>query len=157
VLVLPETLAVDATSPAGATVTYTASATDDQDPAPVVVCAPASGSLFAIGDTEVGCVATDAAGHSQAGSFAVHVKSADEQLADLELAVSGVGPGRSLASKVRAARSSLSLGNAAAGVQSLRAFVQEVEAQSGKTIPADLATTLVASAERVAAVLGLAL
>lgn len=64
---------VEATGPSGATVTYSVSATDDLDPNPVVTCAPASGSLFALGNTVVNCTATDSAGHSSQGSFTVAV------------------------------------------------------------------------------------
>jgi uncharacterized delta-60 repeat protein len=156
VLVLPLPVAVDATGPAGAVVTYTVSATDDQDPAPSVACIPASGSVFAIGDTPVTCVATDSAGNSQSGSFDVHVKGAAEQLRELEAAVTG-GPGASLVQKVRQARAYLSQGNIAGTVEVLRAFANEVKAQSGKTITPDQAAVLVASATRIASVLGDAL
>lgn len=63
----------EATGPSGATVTYSVSATDDLDPNPVVACAPASGSLFALGNTVVNCTATDSAGHSNQGRFTVAV------------------------------------------------------------------------------------
>ncbi|MDS4040803.1 MAG: S8 family serine peptidase [Candidatus Competibacter sp.] len=63
----------EATGPHGATVTYSATATDDLDPNPVVTCAPASGSLFALGNTVVNCIATDSAGHSSQGRFTVAV------------------------------------------------------------------------------------
>ena len=48
---VPADITVDATGPAGATVAYTVTATDDLDPAPTVLCTPSAGSLFAIGDT----------------------------------------------------------------------------------------------------------
>ena len=73
VLSLPTALTVEATGPNGATVTYSATATDDQDPNPLVTCAPASGSTFAIGNTTVNCTATDSTGHSSQGSFTVAV------------------------------------------------------------------------------------
>jgi len=157
VLQLPQAVAADATTPAGAVVSYVASAADDQDPSPTVVCAPASGATFAIGDTLVTCAATDQAGNSQSASFNVHVKSAAEQLSELEQAVAGVGPGQSLAAKVREARSLLGLGDAAGTAQTLRAFVQEVTAQSGKSIDSGQAASLVATATRIAAALGQAI
>jgi hypothetical protein len=65
---------VRATSNAGAPAGYTATATDAVDPAPAVVCGPASsGSVFAIGTTNVDCTATDAAGNSSSGTFSVTV------------------------------------------------------------------------------------
>lgn len=72
-LTLPAGVVEEATGPSGATVNYAVSATDNVDPAPVVVCAPASGSVFPLGSTTVGCTATDAAGLSTVGSFTVDV------------------------------------------------------------------------------------
>lgn len=66
---------VEATGPAGATVSYTApTATDDTDPAPSVACAPASGTAFALGDTLVTCTARDASGNQATSSFTVTVR-----------------------------------------------------------------------------------
>ncbi len=82
-LVVPAAFAVDATGPAGAIVPFTATATDDLDPAPSVVCTPASGSLFAIGATSVKCVATDSGGNSSHATFAITVLGAGAQLSQL--------------------------------------------------------------------------
>ncbi|HEV2901845.1 MAG TPA: HYR domain-containing protein, partial [Gaiellaceae bacterium] len=82
-LVAPPSLVVNATSPAGAVVTYAASATDDADPNPVVSCTPASGSTFAIGVTTVRCTATDNAGNSSQANFTVTVKGPVQQIVDL--------------------------------------------------------------------------
>ena len=63
-----------ATSPAGAVVTFTATATDENAPPnPAVTCFPASGSLFPLGLTTVTCLATDAAGNTGMASFDVTV------------------------------------------------------------------------------------
>jgi len=64
---------LEATGPAGAKATYTAEATDDVDGAVTPACTPASGSTFALGSTDVTCVATDATGNSSAESFTVTV------------------------------------------------------------------------------------
>ena len=80
---VPGPITRDATGPTGATVTYTATASDDLDPAPTLVCAPASGSLFTIGVTEVECVATDTGGNTANASFVVTVLGANEQIAQL--------------------------------------------------------------------------
>ena len=54
-----------ATSPSGATVSYTSPTTTDNVDAPgVATCSPLSGTTFAIGITTVTCNATDAAGNS---------------------------------------------------------------------------------------------
>ena len=73
-LVLPGTISREATGPSGASVSYTATATDTVDPAPVVTCAPASGSTFPLGSTTVSCTAVDASGNQSAGSFGVVVR-----------------------------------------------------------------------------------
>jgi Tol biopolymer transport system component len=83
VLTLPANMTVDATSPAGAVVNYTATATDNVDPNPAVTCAPASGATFAIGTTTVNCSATDSSTNSSHGSFTVTVRSAQAQLQNL--------------------------------------------------------------------------
>lgn len=72
----PANLLVEQAGPAGSVVTYPLPlATDDRDPAPVVTCTPASGSLFPAGVTVVSCVAQDAAGNvSQPVTFTVTVR-----------------------------------------------------------------------------------
>ena len=82
-ILVPGPIAVNATGPAGATVAYTATATDDLDPDPPVHCTPSSGSVFAIGDTTVECVATDAGGNTASESFVVTVLGASEQIGQL--------------------------------------------------------------------------
>ena len=70
---LPNRLSQTATSPNGATVSYTATATDDLDGDLPVDCSPASGSTFPLGTTTVNCSAEDAAGNVGTGSFEVSV------------------------------------------------------------------------------------
>ena len=48
-------------------------ATDNCDPSPTVVCAPASGSVFPVGTTTVTCTATDACGNQATSTFDVTV------------------------------------------------------------------------------------
>jgi Tol biopolymer transport system component len=73
VLTLPAGLVATATSAAGAVVSYVVSATDLVDGVVVPVCAPASGSTFAIGVTTVSCAASDSQGNTANGSFTVQV------------------------------------------------------------------------------------
>ena len=80
VLTLPADIAVLATTPAGATVTYTVTATDADSPPATVVCAPPSGATFAIGSTTVHCKAVDGTQNSASGSFAVNVVGAPAQI-----------------------------------------------------------------------------
>jgi probable HAF family extracellular repeat protein len=153
-ITVPDDVTVDATSPDGAVVEFTATATDDVDGDVPVECTPASGSTFAIGDTTVECTATDAAGNSATASFTVHVKGASEQLDDLAEAVMGVGPGTSLADKVQAAQTALTDGDDTGACEILNAFTNQVEAQSGKGIDTTTADDLIADATRIRAVLG---
>jgi hypothetical protein len=72
-LTLPGTITAQASSPGGAAVSYTATASDLVDGAVAPSCSPESGSTFAIGSTTVSCSATDAHGNSSTGSFSVTV------------------------------------------------------------------------------------
>jgi hypothetical protein len=150
---VPADLVVNATGPAGAIVTYTVTAADDTDPNPQVSCTPSSGTTFAIGTTAVNCTATDASGNQASASFTVHVKGAPEQLADLGTAVAGVGPGTSLADKVKQMQNYLAQHDVANACLTLQQFIDQVRAQSGKSIPIATATTLTADATRIKNVL----
>ena len=83
VVTVPGDMTVDATATGGARVTYTASASDDRDPAPRLVCNPVSGGTFPVGMTTVTCTATDAAGNSANAQFSVYVRGAGEQISRL--------------------------------------------------------------------------
>jgi hypothetical protein len=74
VLSLPANLLVEATSPAGATVTWVATALDAKDGPVTVSCTPPSGSTFAPGTRSVVCTAADVAGNKATGSFTVTVR-----------------------------------------------------------------------------------
>jgi peptidoglycan/xylan/chitin deacetylase (PgdA/CDA1 family) len=56
-----------------ADVTYSVSATDTEPANPAVSCSPASGTMFALGNTTVNCSSTDAAGNTANASFTVTV------------------------------------------------------------------------------------
>ena len=68
VLTLPANFTAPGTGSAGATVTYTASATDIVD-GTVPSRTPSSGSTFPIGTTTVTCASTDRAGNSRLGQL----------------------------------------------------------------------------------------
>ena len=72
-VVVPASITVEATSPAGAIVTFTVSASDLASGALTPVCAPPSGSLFAVGTLTVACTATDGSGNVGTNSFTVTV------------------------------------------------------------------------------------
>ena len=78
-LTVPGDQNVAADSSSGATVTYSASASDIVDGTITPVCTPASGTTFAIGTTPVSCTATDANGNSASGGFNVIVTLDDNQ------------------------------------------------------------------------------
>jgi hypothetical protein len=73
-LSLPADITAEATGPGGASVTWTASASDLVDGGRTVSCVPASGSTFALGVTTVDCSASDTRGNTAHGSFNVTVQ-----------------------------------------------------------------------------------
>lgn len=70
---VPASVFQQAAGPGGATVTFSATASDNVDGALTPVCSSASGSLFPLGTTTVTCTATDAAGNTGSASFTVTV------------------------------------------------------------------------------------
>jgi uncharacterized repeat protein (TIGR01451 family) len=82
---VPADMSVDATSAAGATVTFTAPTAVDEETPPAVNCDHASGSIFPNGTTTVTCSATDAddTPSTVSASFTVTVT-------DTDLALTGV-------------------------------------------------------------------
>jgi streptogramin lyase len=161
VLNLPASFAVNATSPAGATVNYTVTATDNSGVAPTVSCTPESGRTFAIGSTPVNCTATDAARNSATGSFTVTVNGAVAQLTSLIAVVGSFnnpwGITNSLDTKLQHAIDALNAmkgGSASSACNSLIAFINEAQAQSGKKLAVAQANLLIESANQIRAVLG---
>ena len=162
VLTLPGDRVVDATSPEGARVTYSATATDALDPAPQLSCAPPSGSTFAIGATSVACTATDSAGNSASGGFSVTVRGAKAQLAQLvgEVVASARLSPAAKALLLARLQSLVGAFDPAKATQrqavcgALLLFKSAVHALSGRTIPASLAAEWIEDATRIMAVLG---
>jgi hypothetical protein len=74
VITLPSPPPAEATSGAGAVVSYTVTATDDSGAEPSISCDPASGSTFPLGTTTVSCTATDSSKNSSSGSFTITVQ-----------------------------------------------------------------------------------
>ncbi len=74
VVVAPSNITTEATSAAGAVVSFTATATDNLDGTLTPTCAPPSGSTFPIGATNDTCSATDAHGNTGTDSFTVTVR-----------------------------------------------------------------------------------
>src|SRR5262249_28263436 len=67
-------LAAWATSAAGATVIYTATANDPEDGPLTPICTPTSGATFPLGPTPVSCGVTDSWGVPASASFTVTVR-----------------------------------------------------------------------------------
>jgi probable HAF family extracellular repeat protein len=154
---LPATIVVDATSAAGATVTYTVSATDDQDPNPVVACTPASGSVFPLLASTVSCTATDAAGNTATGTFQVMVLNAPQQLQDTIDLIAGyhlTRLGTSLPDKLQLAIGFSTAGDVVRACEVMTAFLNQVRAQSGKALTVEQAAELTARTIRIRNVLG---
>jgi streptogramin lyase len=84
-----------------------------------------------------------------ATSAAVLVKGATEQLTDLGAAVTGVGPGRSLAAKVAAIEGYVATNDTVNACATLGAFISEVDAQTGKKISTAQAASLITQARDI--------
>jgi len=151
-------ITANATGSSGAILSYSPPAVTDPDDAtaPAPDCSPASGSLFPVGDTTVTCTATDPDDSNSPvkTSFAVTVKGAAAQLADLHQAVQGVGPGTSLVDKITQAQAYLAAGDSKDAISTLSAFINQVTAQTGKSIPPSQASQLITAARQIQAVLG---
>jgi hypothetical protein len=161
-LSLPVALTVNATSPAGATVSYAATATDGADPSPAVSCTPVSGSIFAIGTTTVACTATDHVGNSSADPFTVTVRGAEDQLARLiqDVMSASTVPAPIKARLLARLQSLLATFDPndpkqrRAVCAALNAFATAVQLLSGHAIPPAQAGRWIADANRIRAVLG---
>jgi len=71
---VPANITKEATSAAGATASFSTSASDAVDGSVATSCEPGSGSMFALGTHTVICSATDAAGNTGNDSFTVTVR-----------------------------------------------------------------------------------
>lgn len=72
----------------------------------------------------------------------VHEPPIETLFADLAAAVVGVGPGSSIPDKVAEARTMFEAGDLLGSAEALRAFVQEVDAQTGKQIDVAVAANI---------------
>ncbi len=94
-LALPSSVTVPADSKQGATVTYTATATDLVDGSLTPTCTPASGTKFHLHDTTVNCTVSDAHGNPASGHFTVTVTDTNAPVFENPpgpLRVEAVGP-----------------------------------------------------------------
>ena len=159
VLTVPGTITVNATSLAGAVVTFSVTVLDNVDPNPTITCSPASGSTFPIRTTHVTCTATDASGNSSIAGFDVVLLGASQQTASLDSLVQTFnlshGIETSLDTKLQLAQAAITAVNSGAFSSTcgcLNAFINEVQAQAGKKISLSEASQLITAAAQIKAV-----
>jgi hypothetical protein len=156
-LTVPGTVTVDATRPSGRVVNYTVGVTDDTDPSPDLVCAPASGAVFPMLSTTVICTATDASGNSANASFVVVVKNADTQLADMAALIQGWNlgkTGRTLLTRIDTIRRALATGKKSQACSALNGLLSDIAAATGKGLTTVQANELTARTVRIRGVVG---
>ena len=73
-VLVPDDITLQTEDQNGASTTFNPQAIDNIDELITPTCSPASGSVFAIGTTEVVCTATDSAGNTSSNSFNVIVE-----------------------------------------------------------------------------------
>ena len=151
VLSLPGNLIVDASGPA--VISFNASATDAVDGEVPVVCQPSSGSTFPIGTTTVTCTATDSDLNTTTGSFTVTVLNLTEMVSNLIETVEALNFQQGV-NLLQNALSNLHSDNWNAACGQVGAFINQVHAQSGKSLPAVQANLLLLSATNVQRALG---
>ena len=156
VLSVPASFTVNATSPAGAQVSYAVTATDDFPGSPAIACSPASGSTFPIGDDAVACTATDAAGNASTGSFIITVRGAADQANALLAAVTALdgtvnhGVVTSLTQQLERALTA----GAPASCAEFDKFEKHVAKLPANVLPADAAVPLLAASQQIRAAQG---
>jgi hypothetical protein len=100
------------------------------------------------GDTISTITVSGANGDFAVGEFGI-ATGAQAQLNLLLAASTGVGPGTSLADKVTLIESYLAANDTADACGTLAAYIHEVQAQTGKSIPAATAASLIAQAQAI--------
>ncbi len=157
-LSLPAATTVDATGPAGATVSYSVSASDLVDSTPTLTCSPASGSVFPIGTTTVNCTATDDAGNFASGSFTVTVRGAAAQITALiaktEALVDRPAIETALRVTLQAASQALAAKRKPAACAALAVYIIGVRAVPGGILSPAGKSELIADATRIRTVIG---
>ena len=153
-LLAPGLMSVNATGPAGASVSYPPFTATDNCPGTTVAATRVSGSQFAIGNTVVVGVARDRAGNHVNAGFVVHVDGAAAQLAKLSGVVTGVGVGTSLKTTIGVARLQLAVRHRPDACRTLGIFILQVSLQTPMSISGATARGLVLDAQRIRAVVG---
>ncbi|MBI1848927.1 MAG: HYR domain-containing protein [Planctomycetes bacterium] len=94
-VVCPSDMSVECASPAGTMVSFTAPVSSACDPAPIVSCVPASGSVFPPGGTDVACSARDISNATARCTFVVSVVDTTPPMVSCpaDITVNCSGPG----------------------------------------------------------------
>ena len=151
VLVLPADIRLDANSPSGRTVTYSATATDDGATPPVVTCVPPSGSQFRVGATTVTCTATDDQQLSSSGSFTVTIVGPLERACSKLQEALGLTSKSRLVAVLNAAADNLQQARRGTDATTIRSLAQKVNNSAYATIKPALRQTVLETVRRVMA------
>ena len=158
VIEVPDDIVVEATSPEGAIVEYEVTATDDTDPAPSLVCEPASGSVFPVGETEVLCTATDASGNVAQATFTVTValgEAAFDGFIEIveELGLPG-GTERSIVRQIENAQRDFLEGDLEGTIEKLNDLLDRINSLEGRRLSEEQAVLLRRLIEDLIAAIG---
>jgi hypothetical protein len=157
---VPADITTDATSPDGATVSYTAPTAVDEEPGASAICDHPSGSTFPIGTTTVTCSASDSDDTPErvSQSFVITVDGAAAQTSTLIATVQNFGlPGdfaATLVGELQTVQNDIAGGLNAGACNQLNVFISQSKTQSGNDLTASQAATLIAAAEQIQAVIG---
>jgi hypothetical protein len=157
-LTVPEDLTTNATSAAGAVVTYEVTATDNVPGGLGVQCSPPSGSTFPNGTTTVTCTATDVAGNTATREFAVEVVGAAGQLLQLVdktrqfLALPALPP--ALKQTLVSAFESVTAGRKTVACTGLRVYELVVRLMRSRELTSAERAELLADVSRIRSVIG---
>jgi len=154
-IVVPENFTVNATTLTGGVVNYNI-ASHDNVGVVSIDCSKISGTSFPMGDTNVTCTASDAAGNSVSGSFVVSVLNAPLQMQNLVEYIRGLGAPAGttdpLVNQVLAAEGSSQTDNHVACVK-MNDFISMVS-KKGRDLPYGSTGFMTSEATRIIGVLG---
>ena len=160
-IILPASITVNATSRAGAPVSFPVQVSDIVDPSPTLTCSHASGATFPVGSTTVSCTASDRAGNTSRASLVVTVLGAKEQIESLlqkviASSVLNATQKAFLTARLRAALAGFDPsrpGHQFAACNATFLFRLVVSSLSGRGIPPAVAAAWLADARRISDVL----
>jgi hypothetical protein len=112
------------------------------------------GSVTLSGDGTIAVIGGPADNSGIGAAWTFTSNSVQTQLQNLLVAVTGVGPGTSLADKVSQIEAYVAANDMADACQALTAFINEVKAQTGKKITAVQAASFIAQATSIQSALG---